>query len=232
MHSMKTSSTIMWIVVAVILIGLFGWAVVRVINSPAPLETGDATSTSSSASSSESSLETYANPTYGFAISYPSELRTEPFTVFHALKNSWRVNSPSDIRGTSIVSIPVFRIDNSTSTKKAYPLFFDTEVRVGVSGNTADCYARDEGYTMQTVIDTDINGVTWKKFIFGDAAMMQYLSGASYRTIHDDRCYVIEQIRTGSVYRDDSMTESYTDRDLDDFYARTTPIVMSFRFTD
>jgi hypothetical protein len=235
---MKISNTILWMVGAVVLIGLLGWAVARILNHPAGSSgTNDATSTVASSvtdgqgtQSGLEPLETYTSSAFGFAISYPSDLRTEPFSAFHSLNTRWRVNVPADGRGTAVVAIPVLRIDNSTSTKKAYPLFYDAEVRVGVSDSTADCYSQDDGYTMQTVAEVDINGVTWKKFIFGDAAMMQYVSGASYRVIRNGRCYVIEQIRTGSTYRDETMAEAYTDKQLDEIYERTLPIVLSFRF--
>ena len=85
---------------------------------------------------------------------------------------------------------------------------------------------------MQTVADVEIGGEIWKKFIFGDAAMMQYVSGASYRTIKNGFCYVVEQIRTGSAYRDDSMEIKLSDRELDAIYEQTTPIIMSFKFIE
>lgn len=224
---------IMWIIGAVILIGLVGWAVVRIINTPPPVGTDSvAMPRDKEISLFNGPTETYTDPVYGFSISYPSDLHTTRFAAFHALGNKWRVNAPSESRGTSVVAIPIIRIDSGTSSQKTYPLFFDAEVRIGISDDTANCYASDEGYTLQTVADVDIGGVTWKKFIFGDAATMQYLSGASYRVVRNNRCYVVEQIRTGSAYRDDSMAVTYTEQDLDAFFARTTPIVMSFRFTD
>lgn len=230
MRGRVRTSTIVWIVGVIILIALLGWATVRILNHPLTTETS-VTEPSSSADTS-GSTETYSNDIYGFTISYPKELRPGPFSTFHALRNNWRVNTQDEIRGTPVVAIQVVRIDSSTSTKKTYPLFFDAEVRIGVSENTKDCYEQGNGYTLDTVTDVEINGATWKKFIFGDAAMMQYLSGASYRTIRNGRCYALEQIRVGSTYRDDSMTERWSDQELDAFYAKTTPIVMSFKFTE
>lgn len=251
---MKSSNVIVWIIGAVLVIGVFGWAVSRVINkdsSAETSETGTATTTNSTSTSqaptgavpaktgtsgqtfpSSALLGSYNNATYSFKISYPRDLHTEPFGVFHTLnQNDWRINATTNKRGTPVVSIPIIRTENESGLKKLYPLYFAAEVRVGVSPDTAQCYAKDDGYTNQTVTDVNINGVTWKKFIFGDAAMTQYVSGASYRTIRNNRCYVIEQIRTGSNYRDETMATAYTDKDLNAFYARTTPIVMSFKFT-
>lgn len=233
MRGTTLTRTIIWIVLVVILMGLVGWAVVRIVNEYAGTPAGAPPSPGAEqASSTNSNLgETYVNDTYGFSISYPAGFRTGPFAVFHALGNKWRVNASPTTPGTPVVAIPVLRIDNSTSTGK-YPLFFDAEVRVGVSDDIAGCYAQDPGYTLQTVADVDIGGTIWKKFIFGDAATMQYLTGASYRTIRNNRCYVVEQIRAGSTYRDNTMTEGYSDEELDGVYAKTTLIVMSLKFTD
>ncbi len=193
--------------------------------------TPGATPTTPTGGTSASLGETYANATYNFTISYPRDLNAEPFGNFHALnQNDWRYGATLAKRGTPVVSIPVIRIDNETKTIKKYPLFYGAEVRVGVSTDIANCYAKDDGYTNQTVTDVTIQGVVWKKFTFGDAAMQQYIQGASYRTIHANKCFVIEQIENGSHYKDETLVEAYSDTDLKAFYAKTTAIVMSFTF--
>lgn len=177
-------------------------------------------------------VETYNNATHNFTISYPIDLTAGAYSTFHLInQNDWRIGATAAKRGTPVIAVPVFRVDNEASNKNNYPRYYAAEVRVGVSLDTTQCYAKDEAYANQTVSDVTINGVTFKKFTFGDAATMQYLSGASYRTIHNNKCYVIEQIRNGSSYRDGNLMGGYSDQDLDAFYARTTPIVMSFKFT-
>jgi hypothetical protein len=246
---MKTSNTAVWVVGAVIVIALLGWAITRVTNTETlPAEDNSTTTPVGGATGTvptnntpprggtvtpNSGLgETYANATHGFTISYPRELNAESFGIFHALnQNDWRYGATLAKRGTPVISIPVIQIDNTGSTKKNYPLFYTAQVRVGVSTDTAQCYAKDDGYTEQTVTDVTINGVAFKKFIFGDAATQQYVNGASYRTIHDNKCYVIEQIQNGSSYRDETLVGGYSDADLRNFYAQTTPIVMSFKFS-
>lgn len=243
MRSRSATNTIIWIVGAVFLIGLVVWALVRILNYSPRSENGDqfsavdissqtASMTLATSPGSRTPSETYTNQTYGFSISYPADLRTGPFTPFHALRNNWRVNASPDMRGTPIVAIVVARMENGTTTEKSYPLFFGAEVRVGVSNDMERCYDPDDGYTLETVADVSINGATWKKFIFGNAAATQYLSGASYRTIRNGKCYALEQIRTGSTYRDDSMAVAYSDGELDALYAKTSPIILSFRFTE
>ena len=177
-------------------------------------------------------LEYYNDTNNGFIIYYPRELKAESFTPFHLLSStSWRVNASGLKRGTPVIAVPVFRVDNQALTKKAYPLFYGAEVRVGVSTDIAQCYAKDDGYADQTITNVVINGVTFKKFVFNNAATLQSIGGASYRTIHNKKCYVIEQVKTGSRYMDEKMTREYTDAQLEAFYQKTTPIVMSFKFT-
>ncbi len=247
---MKLSSTVAWIVGVVIAIALLGWAIIRSTNAPVTADNNATTTESAGGTSATAGTpagassglavssatglgETYANATHRFTISYPKDLTAQPtFGIFHALnQNDWRFGATLAKRGTPVVDIPVVQIDNTGSTKKNYPLFYTARVRVGVSTDTAQCYAKDDGYTTQTVTDITINGVAFKKFIFGDAAMQQYVRGASYRTIRNNTCYVIEQIENGSSYRDETYVGGYTDADLKDFYNKTTSIVMSFKFS-
>jgi hypothetical protein len=247
---MKKSNTVAWIVGVVIVIALIGWAITRLSN-PSPISVGDNNATGTPATSSSTSPntsgtpgsgttqpvnlgETYSNSTYGFSISYPRELNAQPFDNFHQLnQNDWRYAATAVKRGTPVISIPVIEFDrgNGIATNQPYPLFYTAQVRVGVSTDVANCYAKDDGYTNQTVSSVAVGGVTWKKFIFGDAATMKYVNGASYRTVHNNKCYVIEQIENGTNYRDDTMKSGYTDAELKAIYAKTTPIVTSFRFT-
>ena len=177
-------------------------------------------------------LETYTNGQYKFTLSYPKEYQTEPFITFYQLNNvDWRVKATTAKRGVPVISIPVFRIDQGSIVKgKKYPLYFTTEVRVGVSPDTAQCYSSDDGYVNQKISSVVIGGITFKRFDFEDAGMMKYVRGSSYRAVHNNMCYVIEQIRAGSVYMDDTMLPGYTEKELDSFYNKTTAIVYSFKF--
>ncbi|MDQ5962568.1 MAG: hypothetical protein QG653_375 [Patescibacteria group bacterium] len=177
-------------------------------------------------------LETYTNGIYKFTLSYPKEYQVEQFSNFHELNNvDWRVKATTAKRGVPVIALPVFRIDQGTiAAGKKYPLYLTAEVRVGVSPDTAQCYATDDGYTNQKVTTVVINGVSFKKFDFSDAAMMKYVKGSSYRTIYANKCYVIEQVRNGTIYKDDTMLPGYTESELDAIYNNTTPIVYSFKF--
>lgn len=177
----------------------------------------------------------YVNRTYGFEISYPKNLTPETaFDSYYHLSSFWRAEAGPDSTGTPVVAIPVYRIhQGGVATGKPYPLYFDAEVRVGVSNNPADianCLKPDPGYASQKVTNVNINGLTFEKFDFQSAGMMQYLQGESYRIIHNNLCFAIEQIKTGSSYRDPSMLPGTPDSVLNGYYDETGQIIKSFRF--
>lgn len=176
---------------------------------------------------------TYRNDTYGFTLDYPRALTpTTTFTTYYSLSNNWRALAGENEKGVSIIAIPIFRVNQaSPATGKSYPLYFDAEVRVGVSTVTSTCYARDALYTEQTVTDETINGIPFKKFPFSSAGMSQYVEGTSYRTIHDNKCYVLEQLKTGSSIWDPSMKVGISDATLNGYYNAGEQIIKTFNFT-
>jgi len=181
-------------------------------------------------------LNTYNNDQFGFSLSYAKELTPETaFKQFYALSNNWRAYPAPDSKGTPVVAIPVFRIDHGgVATGQPYPLYFSAEVRVGVSSDpkdVTDCLKNDAGFTDQKVTDTVINGIPFKQFEIGDAAMMQYVKGVSYRAVYNSACYAIEQLKAGSIYTDPSMTPGYSETELDAFYQKGDAIVQTFKFT-
>lgn len=182
---------------------------------------------------SNDGLSGYANSEYNFTLRYPSNVVAQNyFTTFYNLASNWRLYASQANQGKAVVSFPVSRIDQGdVATGKAYPLFFVSELRVGVSPNTKECYATDPGLTNQKITNVTINGVTFKKFSFQDAAMMKYVQGESYRAIHNNMCYVLEQIKSGSNYKDETMKPGISQATLDSYYNTAGNIVETFRFT-
>jgi hypothetical protein len=242
---MKTSNTAGWVVAALVVIAIVGWAITKATNSLPSLQGDDnasgtpatgtqsgSVSTGTSGTGSSANLgQVYANAAYNFTISFPKSLHTQPFDNFHVLnQNDWHYGATQTFRGTPVISIPVIEVDNQATNKKLYPLFYTAQVRVGVSPDTANCYSLSAGYSSQKVTNVTIGGVAFKKFDFGDAATGQYVRGSEYRTIHANQCFVITQVEHGSSYTDSTLSTQYTDAQLKALYAQTTPIVMSFRF--
>lgn len=175
------------------------------------------------------------NEAYGFEITAPAGITPEgTFKKQFNLSDKWRVNaseSGAGSKGTALLAIPLVQIDNKDIEPKVYPLYFDAEVRVGVSSSTVDCLKKDAGYANQKVADVTINGVAFKKFSFGDAAMMKYVQGESYRAVHNGLCFAIEQIKSGSTYHEPNAEEALTNEDMDVYYAQAAEVVQSFKFT-
>lgn len=184
----------------------------------------------------KSNLNSYANAQYHFALKYPSYVKTrDGFFSFYQLGDTWRLNPPQGqlSQGKAIVSFSIYTIDQGTyiTSKSAYPLFYTAEVRVAVSDNTKDCYLQDTGYANQVITNITINGIPFKKFSTSDAAMMKYIQGESYRTIHNKQCFVLEQVRAGSSYRDEKMQPGISQKTLDDYYKTGEAIIKTFTFT-
>lgn len=181
-------------------------------------------------------FNSYANGSYNFTVKYPSYVKArEGFFTFHELGNTWRLYPPQGqlSQGKAIVSFAIFNIDQgSISTgRESYPLFYTAEVRVGVTDNTADCYKPDASFTDQKVSTVVINGTTFKKFSTQEAGMMKYTQAESYRTIHNKQCFVIEQIKYGTSYRDEKMKPGISDKTLEEYYTLGATIIKTFTFT-
>lgn len=171
----------------------------------------------------------YKNTAYGFQISYPQETIPETvFKTFYHLSGSWRAENLSNSTGTPIVAFPVYRIENENS----YPRYYDAEVRIGVSTSTydvADCISSNP-YTTASSTETVINGSTFYEFPIQNAGMMQYLEGRSFRTVHNGMCFAVEQLRTGSSYRDTTSSVENIDAALRGYFDTGWDIVKTFRF--
>lgn len=176
----------------------------------------------------------YVNAAHNFSIQYPSYVRPlTSFATFHEIGNNWRLYAGQANQGKPVVSFSIKNIDQGvySTGKQTYPLYFTAEVRVGVSPNVKECYTPDASYPNQKITNVTINGVAFKKFSTSDAAMMKYTQSESYRTIHNNSCYVIEQIKSGTTYRDEKMNIAYTDAQLTELYNLGEKVVKTFKFT-
>jgi hypothetical protein len=171
-------------------------------------------------------MSIYTTGQYGFSIFYPSSLHVvNSFDTQYLLPNSWRSNAVAT--GTPILEILGYQTTSTTS----YPRYFESEIRIGRSDDPKELAACSvAGAEESKKGDTEIGGEDWKTFSLGDNAMMQYVQGTSYRTVHDGYCYALEQLETGSDYRDASSTSDIPDSILAGKYTDLAPIVSTFVF--
>lgn len=174
----------------------------------------------------------YANNEYLFQIRFPSYVKVQNyFTTFYNLSSNWRLNPSYANQGKAIVALPIFKIDQGqyASSKSTYPLYYTTEVRVSVSLNTQDCYAIESGYKSDGSVV--INNVTFKKFSYNDNLSPNYTIGESYRTVNNNKCFVLEQIKSGSSLKNTDMQIGTTDATLTAYYNVGESIIKTFKFT-
>jgi hypothetical protein len=175
---------------------------------------------------------TYQNPTYGFTFKYSPNLSIQKtFNTYYFVSNKWRSfnDDPENISttGKAIVSVPIVNIKN----KKSYPMYYAVELRIGVSANKNDVInCIKKGHTSTVAI----NGTTFYVFPIEDEGMMQYLHGVSYRTIHNNQCFAIEQIETGSkMYAgdDNPKAQHISDAVLKTYNQQANDVIQTFTFT-
>ena len=172
----------------------------------------------------------YTNGTYGFSVVYPQAAQVEyGFDAGYHLGTSWRANALPDVPGTPLVAFIPYRIEQES----AYPRYFNAMVRIGVSSDPderARCEQAAEAQGEVALGERDINGTAWHAFSFESAGMMQYARGVSYRTLRDDVCVALEQVRTGSTYREEESAADIADETLDAEYEALGSIIESMTF--
>ena len=191
---------------------------------PAPLP-----ATSSVISKAEPQLDVYTDDNYGFSVSYPKDLKVENvFKQYYVLSNGWRAGADTQPGEKPLVSFPIYRTESNNS----YPRYFAAEVRIGVSSNpqdVKDCLV-DSIFGAASTTE-DINGIDFTVYAIADAAMMQYMGGKSYRTVHNGLCYAVEQLKAGSSYRDDPKSaKDISDELLGGYYDQGAAIIKTFKF--
>lgn len=215
---------------AIALIGIGGGTAWYLIDSrndafgPAPVAT-------STPAEVREGLAIYTNGPYGFSIFYPESAAVEyAFDTTYHLGSSWRANALAESEGAPIVAI----IPYAVKSEQSYPRYFNAVVRIGASADPKEierCLEADASVGETPLPDKVIGGRTWKAFAFESAGMMQYAIGVSYRTIYEDRCIALEQVRTGSSYREDAPSPAdIADASLLAEYDKLLAIVESFSF--
>lgn len=174
--------------------------------------------------------KTYTNDKYDFSLGYPKNLSLAyAYSSFHRMSNEWRTGAPSNIQGVSLFQVDIYKVDNNKPQGNPYPLFYSAVVRGSVSADAKNCYSTDGGNSQ--LVGTQIIGtVPFKVFTYNDAAMMQYIKSKNYRTVRNNMCYVLEQLATGSNYRDNTMTVGMTDAQLTAIFDSGFDVIKTFRF--
>ncbi|MDB5194917.1 MAG: hypothetical protein JWO84_101 [Parcubacteria group bacterium] len=174
----------------------------------------------------------FSDGEHGFTIRYLQSYETDyTFASFYHLPANWRAQALATGTGTPVIAI----IGSRTQSDHSYPRYYDAEVRIGASSDpkeVARCLvpATDQGE--QQLPDVTLGETSFKAFSFQDAAMMQYLKGVSYRTLHNGSCIAVEKLATGSSYADDPKSkDDIPQATLDQAYAALDAVVATFAFS-
>lgn len=174
--------------------------------------------------------DTYTNTIYDFTLKHPSSLSaTTTFSTFYHLGNFWQANAGAVSKGVPVMSVPVIHIENET----AYPRYFGAEVRVGASSDAASiagCLKPNPGEPGSKLTAT-FGGATWTVVPLESAGMMQYLQGTSYRTVRNNTCFVLEELETGSRYREKADSADIPEERLRQYVNEVRQIAQTFQFT-
>ena len=180
--------------------------------------------------------KTYKNVEYGFEIKYPSDLKPTPeFESYYHLGSGWDAAADSNSsNGIPVINIPVYKHRSGSN-------YYASELRIGVSSDpddVASCLVKDIKYApfVSSLGAENINGVNFNIFEIGSAGMMQFMSGKSYRTIHKDKCFALEQIVVGSNYQEDDQVSTTpvptADSDTGSKQINADDLIKTFRFLD
>jgi hypothetical protein len=164
---------------------------------------------------------------HNFLLHVPVEVHTsESFPSSALLETSWMQGSQDD--GDPLFCVTVFQ----KSQKKANPLEWKVEVRVGVTTdpNALEDLLAKSIYTKQSPNILLINQIPFSVFPIQDAGMMKAVSGYSYRTIHEGKGYVLEVLSYGSTYKDGRHATLIREDQLKLHLKAALEIVTSFDF--
>lgn len=198
------------------------------ISKPVPtLPIGNSSPTPvASISAQASDWQMYTDATYGFIIKYPKEVKLQKtFDHDYHLTPDWRqeLSASEAALGQPVVALVVYR----TKSDNSYPRFFSAEARIGISTNKTEVANCITGNTDTKII----NGIPLAVFPIQDSGTLQYTKGISFRVVHNNTCYALEQLKGGSSYHDTKSSQDLSDTELDNYYDTVGKILQTFQFS-
>lgn len=129
---------------------------------------------------------------HGFAIAVPPHMHvSHDFQRSYLANGSWKSFAGDDSHGKPILALV---LDGSNPITAA-------ELRIGAGDDEAaraHCLDVPASGIPAQASQVTLAGVRFTRFHAADAAMNHYLDVEAYRAIHDDRCYAIDLLVTGT----------------------------------
>ena len=162
----------------------------------------------------------------GFSIAYPRGLKTNPqFTKTYLLTDKWSQTIPGE--GNPILEILLTPKENYSCSDLGQCYYFSS-LRIGMSQSPdalESCQKILEGVTAPG--EENISGIKFITYQTENRAMMQYATIQTFAAVHDNACYTMEFIETGSDSKDTVPAHWRTDNQI-----LAEHIIQTFIFVD
>ncbi len=169
------------------------------------------------------SVKSYTNARYGFSVDYPEAVIPTEDTQDMQLSGYIPVCDPDH----AIVCFPFAKdtYKNTNFESAAFAVHLRTDLK-----KASTCQASDNGEMPDG--EAAINGVTYKKFSFGDAAAGHRLEGENYRVFKDSRCIELSTRVATTVFENyqPGTIDLFTDEERSSLQAQLDAMLKSFRF--
>lgn len=172
----------------------------------------------------ETGWKTYSNETHKLSISYPANTTLITDKTIMGTTGYFPTCNPDTSLACIYFASSTYPNSNFNSAGISVNTVLDKKTET-------DCYAMSP-YERTLGPDTVINGITFKTFLAGDAAMSHQNAGADYRIFHNNTCYEIttrENTSTFEVYAEGSITR-FTDTQKQELGNTIQKIVETFQF--
>lgn len=191
---------------------------------PEPASHAAAVATSSQpAPSAAAGMQRFRNELAGFYIDYPRSMSaSREFEAGYLVDDDWQVDAARGVPGTPLLMLTLAGSDKVSSG----------QLRIGVSDDPAaiaHCTAAPDSARSAPRVAT-INGIDFKHWRSGGAAMSHYLNVRSYRVLHGGRCWAIDLLlmRTNPQVYAPPRTPPFTRKEA---FARLQTALHGFHFT-
>ncbi len=167
--------------------------------------------------------KTYTNAKYGFSVEYPETLVLTEDAREMQLSGYIPVCDPDH----AIVCFPIAKnaYENTNFGGAAFAVHSRGDLK-----KPTTCGAPSNGEMPDG--EANLNGVTYKKFSFSDAAMSHRLEGENYRVYKNGRCFELSTRVTTTVYEvyEPGTVTRFSEDDRSSVQAALDLMLTSFRF--
>lgn len=169
-------------------------------------------------------MQQFRSTRLGFYVDYPATMTaSKRFDSKYLANAAWKTYAGPDSSGTDVLMLTLPDSNDVTAG----------ELRIGVSRHKKEvrqCDQPSDAAIPSTHGKAIINGTAFATWHAHDAGMSHYLKVHSYRVVHDDYCYAIDLLVTGTNPRvyDPPRTPPFSQKEA---FAKLQKALQGFHFT-